>query len=207
MNEGAPQLPDPAAAADERSVYARLRHVWELEFSRLSWRLLFCTWLARLLPEGRAVAVRTALVRAIGFPIGQGTRLLGMPKMQSSPRGSLQQSLRVGANCTIGRGTILEFGDVLTIGDRVTLADGVVILTTTHQLGPKEHRAGTVTMSPVTIGNDVVVGMNAIILPGAVIGNSACVLPNSVVNAKVAAGVTVGGIPARPHRSPPGAPV
>jgi acetyltransferase-like isoleucine patch superfamily enzyme len=75
-----------------------------------------------------------------------------------------------------------------------------VILTTTHELGPKEHRAGTFVRNPVSIGNDVVLGENAIVLPGASIGDGARVLPDSVVNARVAPGATVSGIPARPLR-------
>lgn len=197
----ATQLPEQGNAEHERSLRARLMNAWSIEFSNLRWRMLFCTLLARLLPEGRAAALRTSLIRAIGFSIGPGTRFLGMPKMQSLQAGPLQHRLVVGSNCVIGKRVILEFGDVLTLGDRVSLADGVVILTTTHQLGPKEHRAGPLVRSPVTLGNDVVVGTNAIILPGANIGDAARVQPNSVVNATVLSGVTVAGIPARPLRN------
>lgn len=178
------------------SLRERVRVAWELEFANFRWRLLFCGLLARALPDGRATALRTGLVRAIGLDIGAGTRFLGMPKLTSSP-GPLRPRLRVGKDCLIGERVILEFAEVLSIGDRVKLEDGAVVLTTTHQLGPKAHRAGAVVRSPVSIGSDVVVGAGAIILPGAVIGDGARVLPNSVVNAKVAAGATVVGIPAR----------
>jgi serine acetyltransferase len=170
-----------------------------LEFSNFHWRLLIFTQLARLLPERRGARLRTRLVRAIGLRIGPGTRFLGMPKLTSSP-GPLWPRLKIGAHCTFGVRVILEFGEVLTIGNHVSLADGVVILTTTHQLGPKEHRAGTLVRSPVVIGNEVAIGADAIILPGATIGDGARVLANSVVNASVAPGVTVSGIPARPQR-------
>ena len=106
----------------------------------------------------------------------------------------------MGTNCVVGRRVILEFGELMSIGDRVSLADGVVILTTTHELGPKEHRAGTVVRNPVVIGNDVSIGAESIILPGAILGDGARVMPHSVVNSKVAAGATVSGIPARPVR-------
>jgi maltose O-acetyltransferase len=96
---------------------------------------------------------------------------------------------------------ILEFADVVTLGDHVSLEDGAVILTTTHELGPKEHRAGTFIRHPVVIGNNVVIGAGAIILPGAKIGDAARVLPGSVVNGNVVAGATVSGIPARPLRA------
>ena len=173
---------------------------WELEFSNLRWRLLICPLLARLLPGNRATGLRTALIRAVGLHIGAGTRFLGMPKLTSSP-GPLGPRLRIGANCTIGARVILEFAEVLTIGDRVTLADGVVILTTSHQLGPREQRAGPAVRNPVTIGNDVMIGHDSIILPGATIGDGARVLPHSVVNVSIAPGVTVAGIPARPQRA------
>jgi acetyltransferase-like isoleucine patch superfamily enzyme len=177
-----------------------LRHAWEVEFGNLRFGLLVYPLLGRLLPEGRAGGFRTALVRAIGLHIGAGTRFAGMPKMQSSHAGSLGRRLRIGVDCVFGKRIILEFGEVMTIGDRVSLADGVVILTTTHELGPKEHRAGRVVRNPVVIGNDVSIGEESIILPGAILGDGARVLPNSVVNSKVAAGVTVSGIPARPVR-------
>jgi carbonic anhydrase/acetyltransferase-like protein (isoleucine patch superfamily) len=199
MSEQATQMSDPDATENARSLRAQLRSAWDLEFSNLRWRLLVCTLLARLLPEGRAMGLRTGLVRLIGLDVGAGTRFLSMPKLQTTP-GPLRPRLQIGSHCTIGKRVVLEFGEVITIGDRVTLADGAVVLTTTHQLGPKEHRAGALVRNRVVIGNDVAVGADAIILPGATIGDGACVLPNSVVNVSVGPGVTVSGIPARPLR-------
>jgi maltose O-acetyltransferase len=200
MSVSAPQVPNQGSDEDGRSLRARLRNAWTVEFSNVRWKLLFCTLLARLLPEGRATGLRTCLVRAIGVRIGPETRFLGMPKIQSLQPGPLSTRLLIGSHCQIGKRVILEFGAALTIGDRVSLADGVVILTTTHQLGPKEHRAGPLVMNPVVIGNNVEIGADSIILPGTTIGDAARVLPNSVVNASVAAGITVSGIPARPLR-------
>jgi acetyltransferase-like isoleucine patch superfamily enzyme len=177
-----------------------LRSAWHVEFGNLRFGLLVYPLLARLLPEGRASGLRTALVRAVGLQIGAGTRFAGMPKIQSARPGPLGPRLRIGSNCVFGRRVILEFGEVITIGDRVSLADGVVILTTTHELGPKEHRAGTLVRNPVVIGNDVSIGEESIVLPGAILGDGARVMPHSVVNSKVAAGIAVSGIPARPAR-------
>jgi acetyltransferase-like isoleucine patch superfamily enzyme len=193
------QASGPGNTENDSSLRARFKRAWELEFENLRWRLLVCSLLARLLPKGRAAALRTNLVRAIGLQIGPGTRFLGMPKLTSSP-GPLGPRLRIGEQCTIGVRVILEFSEVLTIGDRVRLTDGAVILTTTHQLGPKECRAGVLVRNRVAIGNDVEIGENAIVLPGVTIGDGARLLANSVVNANVAPGVTVSGIPARPVR-------
>jgi maltose O-acetyltransferase len=168
-----------------------------MEFANLSWRLLICVQLARLLPESRAIWLRTNLLRAIGARVGSGTQLLGMPKLQWALPGPVGARLRIGTDCIIGARTILEFGDALTIGDRVSVGDGVVILTTTHELGPRASRAGPLVRKPVNIGNDVEIGARAIVLPGATIGDEARILPDSVVTANVAAGTTVSGSPAR----------
>jgi acetyltransferase-like isoleucine patch superfamily enzyme len=197
MSASAAPMSDPGAGG---SLRAKLSSIWASEFSNLRPRLLVCSLLARLLPEGRAAGLRTRLVRAIGLRIGPGTRFHGMPKIQSSPPGRLGSRLQIGADCTFGVRVILEFAEVITIGDRVSIADGVVILTTTHQLGPKEHRAGAVVTSPVVIHQEVAIGAESIILPGVTIGEGARVLPNSVVTGNVAAGITVSGIPARPLR-------
>ena len=134
---------------------------------------------------------------AAGLQVGPGTRFLAIPKIQCASPGPLESKLRIGSQCIFRSRMILEFAGGLTIGDRVTFADGVVILTTTHELGPKEHRAGPVVRNPVSIGNDVDIGLDSIVLPGAKIGDGARVLANSVVTANVAAGATVSGIPAR----------
>jgi maltose O-acetyltransferase len=88
----------------------------------------------------------------------------------------------------------------MEIGDRVTVGDGVVVLTTTHQLGPKWHRAWTASRFAVQLGDDSSIGEGTIILPGVTVGAGARVLPDSVVNSSVAPGATVGGAPARPVR-------
>lgn len=200
MNEPTRPPPDLSAPDKDDSLLGRVKNAWNVEFANLHFRLLFFTALASLLPDGRAVGLRTSLLRGIGLRIGPGTRFLSMPKIQSQTPGPLGPRLNMGAQCLVGARVILEFGDTLTMGDRVSLGDGVVILTTTHQLGPREHRAGTVVRNPVAIGSDVEVGSESIILPGAKIGDGARVLPGSVVNSAVAPGVTVGGIPARPVR-------
>jgi acetyltransferase-like isoleucine patch superfamily enzyme len=200
MNAPDPQVPGPGEGGNPGSLRARLADAWRVEFSNLRFRLLFWTLLAGLLPVGRANALRTAFIRAMGVRIGPDTVFLAMPKIQSQNPGPLGLRLAIGARCSVGARVILEFGEKLTIGDRVSLADGVVILTTTHELGPRERRAGAVVRSPVVIGNDVEIGVDAIILPGANIGDGARVLHNSVVNGTVAPGETVSGIPARPLR-------
>jgi len=191
---------DPGESSEVRSPRKRLKDAWNVEFANLRWRLVFAMVISRFLPERRGTRLRAALIRAAGPAVGRGTRFFGMPMMQSSRPGSMGPRLHIGSRCTVGTGVVLEFGEKMEIGDRVSIGDGVVILTTTHQLGPKWHRAWTPNRFAVRLGDECSIGEGAIILPGVTVGAGARVLPESVVNANVAPGVTVGGAPARPVR-------
>jgi maltose O-acetyltransferase len=51
--------------------------------------------------------------------------------------------------------------------------------------------------APIVLGNDVWIGMGAIILPGVTIGDGAIVGAGAVVTSDVAPGTVVRGVPAR----------
>jgi len=87
----------------------------------------------------------------------------------------------------------------ITLGNNVLLAPRVVVLGAMH-----EHRDRTrlireqgVRAAPVIIEDDVWIGTNAVITPGAHIGRGAVVGANAVVTGKVEPYAIVGGIPAR----------
>ena len=85
-------------------------------------------------------------------------------------------------------------GETAEIGDDVYLYHGVTLGGTSSERG-KRHP---------TLGNDVIVGAGAKILGDILIGDGARVGANAVVVQPVGAGVTVGGIPARPVARDPG---
>ena len=108
-----------------------------------------------------------------------------------------------GGNITVGDDflanynvTILDRGPV-TIGDHVMIAPGVLITTTGHPLSPRGRREHLGYMKPVTIGSDVWIGGNAVILPGVTIGNNVVVAAGAVVNRDVPDNSLVAGVPAR----------
>lgn len=92
--------------------------------------------------------------------------------------------------------TILDAAPV-TFGDHVLLGPGVLISTATHPLDPEQRKRGIETAAPISIGNNVWVGMGAKILPGVTIGDNAIVAAGAVVNRDVPNDVTVAGVPAR----------
>ena len=104
---------------------------------------------------------------------------------------------RLGSHCLIDVGCAFELGDNVTIGDRVTLGYQVIIITTTHELGPREHRAGPLVRNPVHVEDGALIGARCVILPGVTVGVGAIVDPGSVVNMNVPPNARVRGIPAR----------
>ena len=75
----------------------------------------------------------------------------------------------------------------------------VVILTHTHKISdiaiPMEQQG--MEIRPVTIGNDVWIGMRSIIMPGVTIGSGVIIGAGAVVTKDVPDYAVVGGVPAK----------
>jgi acetyltransferase-like isoleucine patch superfamily enzyme len=157
-------------------------------------RLLALQAALRFLPKHRGREARAQLFSLAGFQVGAGTQIANTPKINGGP--SLFSNLVIGANCAIEAECVLDLCERITIGDCVTLSPGVMILTSTHELDIREHRAGPVQTSPVKIGDGAWIGPRAIILPGVTIGSGAIVDAGAVVNKDVRPQTRVGGMPA-----------
>lgn len=111
-----------------------------------------------------------------------------------------------GAELTIGDDFGMTGGTIcaaerIVIGDRVTVgANSVIIDTDFHPLDPTERRRAPASArtASVTIEDDVFIGMHCLILKGVRLGRGCVVGAGSVVTHDVAAGIIVGGNPARP---------
>ena len=94
---------------------------------------------------------------------------------------------------------------LLTIGDRVRIAEGVKILTHDYAwsvlkcLESDEIEPGRIlgAQSPVTIGSNVFIGMNAVITRGVTIGDNVVIGTGSVVTKDCPSNGVYGGIPAK----------
>lgn len=168
--------------------------LWREETSGIHPRLIALNIAQAFLPRHQLQGTRAHFLSLAGFRIGEGTRIATPPKINGGP--DLFSNLKIGQDCAIEADCILDLGEKITIGDRVTLSPGVMILTSTHELDIREHRAGPVQLAPVTIGDGAWLGARSIILPGVTIGEGSIVNAGSVVNKDVAPGVRVGGTPA-----------
>lgn len=174
--------------------WAKVRSLLQEDTSGLHPRLLALYFANRLLPKYRAAATRARLFAMVGFQIGDGTRIAEPPRINGDE--DLYTNLIVGKDCRIDIGCVFDLAERITIGDRVTIGPGVMLLTSTHELDIKEHRAGHPQLIPVTIGDGVWIGPRAVVLPGVTIGPGSVVEAGSVVNKDVPPHSRVGGMPA-----------
>lgn len=91
---------------------------------------------------------------------------------------------------------ILDCAPVV-IGDKTMLGPGVQIYCADHHHDPELRAAGLERGLPVTIGRNVWIGGQAIILPGVTIGDNAIIGAGAVVTKDIAPGAKVVGNPAR----------
>jgi maltose O-acetyltransferase len=108
----------------------------------------------------------------------------------------ISMGMTVGKNFGRLNGVILDPSHcwLITIGDNVTMAPRVHILC--HDASTKQFLNYT-KIGRVTIGNNVFIGAESVVLPGVTIGNNVIVGANSTVTHDVPDGVVVAGSPAK----------
>lgn len=109
-----------------------------------------------------------------------------------------------GSNIFLGKDVFFNYGCVVldicpvTIGDMTQIGPMVQIISADHPREPEQRDLGLEIGKPVTIGRNVWIGGNAMILPGVTIGDDAIIGAGAIVTRDVAPGTTVVGSPARP---------
>lgn len=110
---------------------------------------------------------------------------------------------------TIGKHAVIMMGAIINIGAEIgeeTMIDMGVVLGGRAIVGKRSHigagavLAGVVeppSATPVTIGNDVVIGANAVVIEGVQVGDGAVVAAGAIVTKDVAPHTMVAGVPAR----------
>jgi acetyltransferase-like isoleucine patch superfamily enzyme len=177
------------------------------------------TWDYRTLPANVALGQgcflerkssfdRFRSTRAPGLVLGDRVKVYTWTAFNIEPSGLLQ----VGADSTLVGAVFMCAGEI-TVGERVIVSYNVTIADSDfHPRDPDERirdaianapegdrsRRPALVNRPVRIGDDVWVGIGAIILKGVTIGRAARIGPGAVVTSDVPAGAWVAGNPARP---------
>lgn len=108
----------------------------------------------------------------------------------------ISMGMTVGKNFKRLHGVILDPGHcwLIEIGDNVTMAPRVHILC--HDASTKQFLDYT-KIAPVTIGNNVFIGAESVVLPGVSIGDNVIIGANSTVTKDIPSGSVYAGNPAK----------
>lgn len=105
---------------------------------------------------------------------------------------------QIGAGTWIGAFTVIDGSGGLTIGEGCDISAGAHIYThSTVRRCVSGRSYDRVDRAPVSIGDRVFIGANAVVLMGVTIGEGAVVGAGAIVTRDVPAGAVVGGVPAR----------
>ncbi len=145
---------------------------------------------------------------------GRGSKIYGSVRMDTPPyrKFSLGKRSVVESFCCINNAV----GDVVigdktrigihntiigpvSIGNHVNLAQGITVTALNHNFTDTSKRIDEqgISTKQVTIGDDVWIGANAVILPGVTIGRHVVVAAGAVVTKDVPDNCIVGGVPAK----------
>ncbi len=113
----------------------------------------------------------------------------------------IECGLIIGDETYIGEHNNLRAGGgVIRIGNKCLLSQGISVIASNHSIDrelPIREQPWDKSRVGVTIGDDVWVGTNAVILPGVTIGKGAVIAAGSVVTRDVPDYAIVGGVPAK----------
>jgi acetyltransferase-like isoleucine patch superfamily enzyme len=153
-----------------------------------AWGSMALTWM----PGEIGIAVRVRYFRRRCHAFGIGCRL-GPGFRVHHPHG-LEIGDRVAAN-----GAQINAKGSVRIGSDCLIADGVKIWSINHRFADPALPIAEqgYQQAPVTIGDDVWLGSNAVVLPGVTIGRGAVIAAGSVVTRDVPDGSVAAGVPAK----------
>lgn len=134
-------------------------------------------WVIRILDE-------LLLLPAMWFPSSDGRKFFNR-----------MRGAKIGSGGWIGQGTLLgNHPFLLTVGNNVIISAGVKLLThdTSFTVVGGKDLAGE-----ITIGDNIQIGENAVVLPGVTIGNDCIIGAGAVVTKDVPPGSVAAGVPAK----------
>lgn len=106
-------------------------------------------------------------------------------------------NIEIGKNFYSNHNLIILDAARVTFGDHVFIAPNCGFYTSGHPIDFKQRNEGLEYAYPITIGSNVWIGANVIVLPGVSIGDNTVVGAGSVVNKSIPGNVVAVGNPCR----------
>ena len=119
------------------------------------------------------------------------------------PGAIIRDRVEIGDGAVIMMGAIINIGAVVGAGTMIDMGavlGGRAIVGKNSHVGAGAVLAGVVeppSATPVTVGDNVMIGANAVIIEGVQVGDNAVVAAGAVVTQDVPANAVVAGVPAR----------
>lgn len=117
---------------------------------------------------------------------------------------STNAEIVIGSNCRIGYQNIIAAAASIRIGDNVRLASNVYIFDNpSHPIEPSRRNEAfrLDETAPVSIGDNVWIGMNCFVMRGVTIGGNSVIAAGSIVTRSIPANSLAAGAPAKVIRS------
>jgi acetyltransferase-like isoleucine patch superfamily enzyme len=194
-----PAPPNPS------SVFAQIRRLVATLSFREALVVYLDEWVGAILrpiPSLAGATLRWAYCRLVF------ARLAGFCFIRPGARISYSYRITAGRNLHVNGGASIDARGGLILGDNVLIGPNAVLLTSQHHWSDPSlpvvvqgHQ-----LAPTTIGDDVWIGANAVILPGVTIASGTVVGAGAVVTKDTEPYSIVAGVPARAVGSRPGPP-
>jgi maltose O-acetyltransferase len=196
MDHAEDRADTPQDESDEHiKLITKIDMVLRAEVEALHPRLILISLISKLIPNYVGARFRGHIMKMAGMKIGHGTIIMGMPQMHGP--GDIYRRLHIGSNVVVNIGCLFDLSSPITISNHASLGHEVMILTSSHEIGGKAHRAGPLYTAPVIIMEGAWIGSRSVILPGVTVGVGSIVGAGAVVTKDVPPHTLVGGVPGR----------
>ncbi|MBI4317748.1 MAG: acyltransferase [Chloroflexi bacterium] len=181
----------------------RALELFDVGWRQIHFKLLLANAFLGPMPIMVGMRLRPMVYRWIGFKIAKSAGTYIYRNISIEADGEPYSKLTIGQGTRINDKFYLSLNARVTIGERVAIAHQVMIMTTTHELGPPSKRSGKMKALPVTIEDGAWIGARVTILPGVTVGKGSIVATGAVVTKDVPPNTMAAGIPARVVRELP----
>lgn len=106
-------------------------------------------------------------------------------------------NIEAGDNFYVNHNCVILDGAKVTFGDNVFIAPNCGFYTAGHPIDYEQRNQGLEYAYPITVGSNVWIGGNCVILPGVTIGDNCVIGAGSVVNRDIPSGSIAVGNPCR----------